>query len=104
MRRYPDRMPNVKDAIEVLTDPKNLNASDSRSDRVAVNATRAIRALRNLGAGKAEARTLINDAVDELGGRIVSEVRVGGRATGPDRRKAAEVWSVPKSSVRRPRV
>ena len=94
-------MPNVNDAIEVVTDPANVvESSDTHSDMRRVNGKRALKALRDQGAGRAEARTLINDAVQELGGEVGSEVRIAGRATGPDSSQAAETWSVPASKVR----
>jgi hypothetical protein len=94
-------MPDVNDAIEVVTDPANVvSSSDSHSDMRRVNGKRAMRALRDQGAGRAEARTLISDAVRELGGEVGSEVRMSGRATGPDAREPAETWSVPTSRVR----
>jgi hypothetical protein len=94
-------MPEVKDAIDVITDPANIIASsDSHSDMRRVNGKRAVRALRDQGAGRAEARTLISDAVRELGGEVGSEVQLAGRATGPDAKRAAETWSVPAAKVR----
>ena len=68
-------MPDVKDAIKVVTDPANVvGSSDSHSDMRRVNGKRALRALRDQGAGRAEARTLISEAVEELGGEVGSEV------------------------------
>lgn len=93
-------MPDIKDAIEVVTDPKHVNSSDTHSELLVVNGKRAVRALRDRGAKPAEARTLINDAVSELGGAIGSEMQVGGRAVGPDSRRAADVWRVPRAAVR----
>ncbi len=95
-------MPDVNDAIEVVTDPANVvESSDTHSDMRRVNGKRALKALRDQGAGRAEARTLINDAVQELGGEVGSEVRIAGRAAGPDSSRAAETWSVPTGKIRR---
>ena len=94
-------MPDVNDAIEVVTDPANVvESSDTHSDMRRVNGRRALKALRDQGAGRAEARTLINDAVQELGGEVGSEVQMSGRATGPDATRAADTWSVPAGKVR----
>ena len=95
-------MPEVKDATEIVTDPANVIGSDTHTNERQVNGKRAVAALRNLGAGKAEARELISEAVRELGGRVDSEVRIGGRAAGPDTNKAVDVWFIPVDAVRKP--
>jgi len=96
-------MLDLKDAIEVVTDPANIDGfSDTHSEFRHVNAKKAIRALRAQGAGKGEARTLISDAVRELGGRVDAEVRASGRAAGSDLKRATDVWSVPVAKVRKP--
>jgi hypothetical protein len=95
-------MPDVEDAIEVVTDPANVvESSDTHSDMRRVNGKRALKALRDQGAGRAEARTLINDAVQELGGEVGSEVTISGRASGPDSSRATDTWSVPSDKIRR---
>ena len=96
-------MPDVKDAIEVVTDPANVDRfSDTHSDVRQVNAKKAVRALRAQGAGKGEARTLISDAVRELGGRVDAEVQASGRAAGSDLKRAADIWYVPVAKIREP--
>ena len=96
-------MADLKDAIEVVTDPANVDHfSDSHSEFRQVNSKKAIRALRAQGVGKGEARTLISDAVRDLGGRVDAEVRSSGRAAGSDLRRAADVWYVPVERIRRP--
>jgi hypothetical protein len=95
-------MPDVKDATEIVTDPANVIGNDTHTSEREVNGKRAVAALRNLGAGKAEARELISEAVRELGGRVDSEVRTGGRAVGPDTHKAVDLWFVPATVVRKP--
>ena len=94
-------MPDVQDAIKVVTHPANLvGAGDRHTGERAVNEARAVRALREQGAGKAEARALIREAAQELGGRVDSEVRFAGRATGPDTKTAVEIWYVPTAAIR----
>ena len=94
-------MAELKDAIDVVTDPANLDAGgDNHSNTRRVNGKRAIRALRDRGAGRAEAGNLISDAVREIGGEVRSEVQRAGRATGPDAKRAADTWFVPVSKVR----
>ena len=95
-------MAEVKDAIEVVTDPANLIASDSHSNMRRLNAKRAVSALRDRGAGKGEARALITEAVQELGGRVEAEVRATGRTVGPDATNASDVWLVPVAAIREP--
>jgi len=95
-------MPEVADAVDVVTDPSNVVRSDSHSDEVQVNAKRATRALLKRGATKGDARLLIAAAVEELGGREGAEIQTGGRGTGPDSRRAAQTWFIPAASVRKP--
>ena len=85
----------------MVTDPVNvLSATDTHTDVRRVKEKRAIRALRDQGAGRAEARELIREAVQELGGRVESEVRADGRAVGPETRTAVELFLVPVKAVR----
>ena len=95
-------MPDAADAKEVVTDPRNIVDSDHHSDEARVNAKRALSAMRKRGATKAEARLLINAAVEELDGRVGAEVQVGARGPGPDTRKSAETWFIPAAAVRKP--
>jgi hypothetical protein len=95
-------MPEVSDAIDVITDPSNIVGSDSHSDERRVNAKKALKALKVRGASKGDARLLITAAVEELGGHTDSEIQSGARATGPDSRKAEPVWFIPAAKVRKP--
>jgi hypothetical protein len=95
-------MPSAEDAKRIVTDPANVVGNDTHTNEREVNGKRAVAALRDLGAGKAEARELISEAVRELGGRVDSEVRFGGRAAGPDTRKAVDLWYLPVDAVRKP--
>jgi hypothetical protein len=95
-------MPEVSDAVGVITDPNNIVGSDHRSDERQVNARRALKAMKALGASKGDARLLISAAVEEVGGREGSEIQTGGRPGGPDSRKAEPVWFIPAEKVRKP--
>lgn len=95
-------MADAEDAKRIVTDPANAVGSDTHSNERQLNGKRAVAALRDLGAGKAEARELISEAVRELGGRVDSEVRSGGRAVGPDKRQAVDLWFIPVDAVRKP--
>jgi hypothetical protein len=96
-------VPDLKDAIEVVTDPANVDRfSDTHSEFRQVNQKKAVRALRAQGAGKGEARTLISDAVRDIGGRVEAEVQASGRAAGSDLKRATDVWYVPVAKIREP--
>jgi hypothetical protein len=92
-------MPDADDAKRIVTDPANTIANDTHSSETQVNGKRAVAALRDLGAGKAEARELISETVRELGGRVDSEVPVSGGA-GHGSRKAVDLWFIPSDAVR----
>ena len=95
-------MADIEDAINVVTDGANLaGADDGHTGFRAVNEKRAVRALRDRGAGRAEARELIREAVAEnLGGRVEAQVQRAGRAAGPDATKLIEVFLVPTTAIR----
>ncbi len=95
-------MADANDAKRIVTDPANAVGNDTHTSERQLNGKRAVAALRKLGAGKAEARELISEAVRELGGRVDSEVQSGGRAVGPDKRKAVDLWFIPVDAVRKP--
>ena len=84
-------MASIDDAVEALTDPRNLSElGDSRDERrFAVKQKQVIARLREGGAGKAEARTLALQAVEKVGGEV-------SRA-----RSAAVRWSATPSRRRR---
>ena len=93
-------MPELKDAIAVVTDPANIDTStDTHSEYRRVNQKRAMAALRAMGAGKGTARALISDAVREIDGRVESEVVSSGRAAGSDAKEAGAVWYVPVAAI-----
>ena len=94
-------MASAEDAKRIVTDPANAIANDTHTDERQLNGKRAVAALRDLGAGKAEARELISEAVRELGGRVDSEVPVSGGA-GHGSRKAVDLWFIPAEAVRKP--
>jgi hypothetical protein len=94
-------MATAEDAKRIVTDPNNAVGNDTHSSESQVNGKKAVAALRKLGAGKAEARELISEAVRELGGRVDSEVPTGGGA-GHGSRKAVNLWFIPLDAVRKP--
>ena len=93
-------MPDVKDAIKVVTDPANLSSfGDSRRGMRSVNEKKAVAAIRELGLGRADARHLAVQAIGELGGEVETRVESQGQGTG-GRPRVVETWSVPADAVR----
>ena len=94
-------MPTVDDAVELITDPANVTRmrSSGPDERFAVKQNRVLRALRENGAGKAEARELALQALDKVAGG--AEVHTG-RAPQAGGRGDREVedWWVPADAVR----
>ena len=94
-------MPEVADALELVTDPANASrmAAAGPEERFEVNSNRVLKLLREQGAGKAEARELALDALREAGGG--AELRT---SRGPQRGNRGQVeletWWVPKRAVR----
>jgi hypothetical protein len=94
-------MADAKDATRIVTDPANAVGNDTHNAESQVNGKKAVAALRDLGAGKAEARELISAAVRERGGRAASAVPGAGGA-GHGSRKPVDLWFIPSSAVRNP--
>jgi hypothetical protein len=93
-------MPELADALELVTDPANVSRmAAGPEERFEVNSSRVLKALREQGAGKAEARELALDALREAGGG--AELRT---SRGPQRGSRGQVeletWWVPKRAVR----
>jgi hypothetical protein len=95
-------MPDVAEAVKLVTDPANVSRihEPGSEEKFSVNQTRVIRALRDAGAGKAEARELAFKAVDEAGGAVEMRARRGMGARGAQGDAADELWWIPKSAVR----
>lgn len=94
-------MPEIRDALDVITDPANVHRDDAHTGERRINVKRVTKALRGMGAKPAEARELIRQAVEELGGRADIEMNVSGRGAGPDARSAQDTWFVPAEKVRK---
>jgi hypothetical protein len=94
-------VPTVDDAVKLLTDPANVTRmrASGPQERFAVKQNRVLRALREDGAGKAEARELALQALDKVEGGV--EVHTG-RGTQAGSRSDSEVedWWVPAEVVR----
>ena len=94
-------MAELEDAVKLITDPANVTrlGATGPEKRFAVNSKRVLRALRSNGAGKAEARELALNALNEVGGG--AELRAA-RGTQPGSRDERELedWWVPADAVR----
>jgi hypothetical protein len=94
-------MPELEDAVKLVTDPDNVSrlGVTGPQERFAVNSNRVLKALRDGGAGKAEARELALEALTKVGGG--AELRAA-RGTQPGGRGERELedWWVPKDAVR----
>lgn len=95
-------MPGVKEAVALVTDPANVSplGVTGPEPRCAVNPNRVIKALREQGAGKAEARELALKALEEAGGGAEIRSARGARVAGGRGDSNAESWWVPKETVR----
>jgi hypothetical protein len=95
-------MPDVDDAVKLITDPANVSplhvAGPER--RFEVNRKRVIRALRDAGAGKAEARELGLEALRKAGGGAEIQAGRGVGAAGGTADTGSEHWWVPGDAVR----
>jgi hypothetical protein len=94
-------VPKLEDAVKLVTDPANLTRmrSTGPQERFAVNAHRVMQALRDDGAGKAEARELALEALREAGGGAELHASRGPQG-GARGQREVEDWWVPREAVR----
>ena len=95
-------MPEIKDAVELVTDPANVSPLPVTGETAnfSVNTKRVMRALSDQGAGKAEARELGLKAVEEVGGGAEIRSPRGSQVAGGRGDSSSEDWWVPKDAVR----
>ena len=95
-------MPDVDDAVELVTDPANSSPMGVTGPQrqFAVNQARVVRALRDAGAGKAEARELALEALTKVNGGAEIRAGRGAPAAGGRGDSTAEHWWVPADAVR----
>jgi hypothetical protein len=94
-------MADIEQALQLVTDPANVArmGATGPEQRFTVNSKRVIRALRDAGAGKAEARELALEALEKVGGAAeVSQSR--GAQRGARGERHLESWWVPEEAVR----
>jgi hypothetical protein len=93
-------MASIEDAVNALTDPKNLSelGGGGEERRFSVKQKQVIARLREGGAGKAEARSLALQAVEKVGGEITE----GSHRGDPMARHtdSVENWVIPLEAVR----
>jgi hypothetical protein len=94
-------MATVDDAVKLVTDPANVTRMGKigPTDQFAVKQNRVIRALRDAGAGKAEARELALKALEQVEGGAELHASRGAPAVGRGD-STEEHWWVPKAAVR----
>jgi hypothetical protein len=94
-------VPELQDAVKLVTDPANLTrlGATGPQERFAVNASRVMKALRDDGAGKAEARELALEALREAGGGAELHPSRGPQG-GARGQRDVEEWWVPREAVR----
>ena len=96
------RVADLKSAVALITDPANVTRMGltGPEQRFAVNQNRVIKALREDGAGKAEARELALKALEEVKGGAEIRASRGAQAAGGRGETTNEEWWVPKDAVR----
>jgi hypothetical protein len=95
-------VPDLKDAVAAITDPANVSRMGvtGPQEQFSVKQNRVLRALRNGGAGKAEARELALKALEEVGGGVETSVERGGLQRGRHLDRTVESWWVPREAIR----
>ena len=95
-------MADLAEAVKQVTAPENVTRmrATGPEERFAVNQHRVIKALRDAGAGKAEARELALKALEEVSGGAEIHASRGARAAGGRGDATAEHWWVPREAVR----
>ena len=94
-------MPELDDAVKLVTDPANVTRMGvtGPQQQFAVKQNRVLKALRENGAGKAEAHELALEALTKVGGG--AELRTSRGAQAGDRgERGLEDWWVPADAVR----
>jgi hypothetical protein len=96
------RVPDVDDAVKLVTDPAYVSrmGATGPQQRCAVKHNRVLRALRDDGAGKAEARELALKALEKVGGGAEIRASRGAPPTGERGESSVESWWVPAEAVR----
>ncbi len=93
-------VPELEDAVKLVTEPANVTRLGAIGEqrRFAVKSNRVLRALREQGAGKAEAHELALAALAEVGGGAELATSRGSQG-GARGEREIESWWVPAEAV-----
>ena len=95
-------MPDVDDAVKLITagsnlsDPVQLGSHQVRE----VKQARVLAELKRGGAGKAEARELVLDALEKVDGGVETRIQRGDMRPGGRGDRTLDAWGVPTDAVR----
>ena len=95
-------MADVDQAVRLVTDPANVTrmGQTGPAEQFAVRQNRVLRALRDAGAGKAEARELALKALEQVEGGAELQAHRGAQPVGGRGDATEEHWWVPAAVVR----
>jgi hypothetical protein len=95
-------MADVDQAVRLVTDPANVTrmGQTGPTEQFAVKQNRVLRALRDAGAGKAEARELALKALEQVEGGAELQAHRGAQPVGGRGDATEERWWVPAAVVR----
>lgn len=95
-------MADVDQAVRLVTDPANVTrlGQTGPAEQFAVKQNRVLRALRDAGAGKAEARELALKALEQVEGGAELQAHRGAQPVGGRGDATEEHWWVPAAVVR----
>jgi len=95
-------MADLDDAVKLVTDPANVTrmGKTGPEEQFSVKQNRVLKALRETGAGKAEARELALKALEKVDGGAEIHATRGAPAVGGRGEATEEHWWVPKGAVR----
>ena len=95
-------MPEIDDAVEALTDPKNVTDKSVSHPRAlrGVNQNKVTQRLRKAGAGKAEARQLALQALEKIEGEVEEHPKRSGQGRGVGGEDTVEEWWIPAERIR----
>ena len=95
-------MADVDQAVWLVTDPANVTrmGQTGPAEQFAVKQNRVLRALRDAGAGKAEARELALKALEHVEGGAELQAHRGAQPVGGRGDATEEHWWVPAAVVR----
>ena len=95
-------MADLDQAVKLVTDPANVTrmGKTGPEEQFSVKQNRVLKALREAGAGKAEARELALKALEKVAGGAEIHATRGAPAVGSRGEATEEHWWVPKGAVR----